>query len=926
MSSFFDGLGRAPACPTRANDTRPQRQSAVLRQIAGIGLSFLLLAGWSVPASAQVPQASARGLTWLQQQVGPDGALASEDGSVALPLQSRAETAATLKLLATVPPALSARVAAPDDDNTEFLARQVIGQAQAGSSAPAALAELVARQNRDGGYGGAFLYASNPLDTAWAMLARQLANGSDAAATARAVAYLLSTQETGGGFGVNREAPHAFITATVVSALQAASSSPAALDAINRATVWMLAQQASDGGWGSVPETASVYLALLGSVSDTGLQTSVQAYLLGRQGADGAWNGDPYATSLALRALAAQVRPLPTTGSISLRVIDATGGAGLPQASAQLSTGAIAPALADPTGKLVLTQVPAGTYQMTVSAPGYGAVQLPVSLRAGTTADLGVIALNVASTTGLLKGVIRDAGGAALADAVIAVSGAAVGSTVSGADGAFQLSALTPGAISITVSKTGYGQVSATGTMVAGAALVFSPTLPREGEPGAANGSLRGRVIDAATLAPLAGVSVTLGGTALATTSGADGSFALADIAPGTYVVGFARAGYAGKVSGAVLVSAGSVIDFQVVGMNKAQTTVTVQGTVTDLATGTPVALATVAVGGSALLAQTDSSGNFRLEGLAPGEATVRFSASGYAGETVSTTFATGGDYRLDKTLARDNGANPSFTAFATDSPAYPAYAPVTFQMEVANTSADAVTDAVIDITVFGPQGQVVNYQQAIRLDADGVAQNLFVVAPNSREAFDAKWSTQAYAPGLYQVKARLFRESAANGTRTVLAERSTALTIVPTRSVPRLAVTALPAFTTFDAAEELTFKVEASNQSNEAVSVPFTVEMKDPAGTVLYTAGGAIALGPNEVLGSAVLGPFAHRFAASGIYPVLLAATGDVAPGAVVHGKVQVAPGIRVEPLQSITPAVVTPDGNKRIRIQLQLKGVEQK
>lgn len=926
-SSFAAGPGHPlslmPACrdPVRT----PGAGFSLTRSLARLALPLLLLAGIAPPLQAQDTQAVARGLSWLQAQVRPDGTLAGEAGSVAAPHQARAETATTLKLLATVPGELTTALGSAGDNNTEYLARQALSQTQAGGRANQALAELAARQNQDGGYGGAFFFASNPLDTAWALLALKAANAADAGATARAFSYLLAAQGPAGGFGMSKDAPHPAITALVASALQVGGGSPAALDALNRSNAWMMAQQGADGGWGSVPDTASVYLALLGSVSDSGLQSSVKAYLLARQTGDGSWSGDPYATALALRALVAQPRPLPTTGSILLRVVDGATGQAIAGASAQLQASALAPAMADATGKIVFSEVPSGSYNLIVAAPGYAGSTRNFSLGAGTTADLGVFGLAVAPTSGLLKGVVKDgATGVPLADASVRVTGSASGATMTAADGSYLLSGLAPGPISITVAKTGYANVTASGAMVAGAALVFSPTLSLDGQPGETTATLFGQTVDAASQAPLAGVSITLGATVAVT--GADGRFALTGVAPGTYAVSFARSGYTSKQYGAVLVAAGSATDFQVVGMNKALTSVALQGTVTDLRSGRPIGMATVALSGTALSAQTDSNGNYRLEGLAPGPATLRFSASGYSGETVSTLFAAVGEFRLDKTLALDGGSTPSFTALATDQAVYPAYAPVTFQMEVANTGAEPVADAVVDVTVFGPQGQVVNYQQAIRLDGDGVAQNHFTFPANSSAALDAKWSTQAYAPGVYQVKVRLTLENAGTASRTVLAERSTAFTIEPTRKVLRLAVTPLPAFTTFEATEELKFKVEASNQSNEALSVAFRVDFKDPAGVVLYSEDGSVALAPNDVLGSVVLGPFAHRFAASGVYPVVISATGDVLPQSIAAGQVQVAPGIRVEALQQVTPGSVTPDGDKRIRIQLQLKGVEQK
>ena len=119
---------------------------------------------------------------------------------------------------------------------------------------------------------------------------------------------------------------------------------------------------------------------------------------------------------------------------------------------------------------------------------------------------------------------------------------------------------------------------------------------------------------------------------------------------------------------------------------------------------------------------------------------------------------------------------------------------------------------------------------------------------------------------------------------------------------------------------------MEASYQANQPVNVAFTYQFMSPTGTVLKQEAGTMSLPPNDMLGSVILGPFPYHFTASGVYPVVLTSTGNVVPQIVASGAVQVAPGIRVDPVQSITPNTVTPDGDKRIRVQLQLKGVEQK
>lgn len=876
-----------------------------------------------------------RGVGWLQAKVAADGVTFGQADSIATPMQNSSETAHALRRLATVPSTLTDVIAAQSDDNTEYLARKVISQVPIGHAVSELISMLVARQNADGGFGGASEYASNALDTSWAMLALSAAGNADSNAFAKAANYLVASQHTGGSYGMSRDVPDTYITALAAMALQRSGSRTVVMNALNLATAWLSSWQAADGSWGSVADTALVHLALLGSMNDSGMQAAARSYLIAQQGADGSWSGDPYLTALALRALAEQASPLPTKGNVAMQVIDASSGQPIGGASAVLQGSTIAPSLSDATGKITFQQIPAAGYTVAVSAAGYSTQTAAFTLSAGNTVDLGVFKLAVVPSSGIVKGVVRDsASGAPLRDALVTVTGISSATTSTAADGSYAVSGLAPGALNIVISKSGYDSVAAAGVLPAGSVLVFSPSMVAQtGQPGdpadppnPLPGALTGLAVDSASGMAVGGVAVSLVGTGMATESGTNGRFAIAGIPAGTYPVRLSKSGYAGRTLAAVLVAANSTTDIQAVPLNRELSSVTLHGTVTDIRSGKPIAMASVTVAGTDLVAKTDANGNYRLEGLASGDATVRFAASGYASETVQASFPTVNAYRLDKTLALDSGSNPVFSMLATDRSSYGAHMPVTIDMAVENKSDEPVANAVIDLTVFGPNSQVVNQQQVMYVDSNGVAQNLFTFAANGTTSVSAKWATLSYAPGQYQVKARIFLENVASGARTVLAERTALFVIEPGQNVLRLAVTPLPAFTTFDAEEQISFRVEASNRSNLPVSTTFKYAFKTPDGTVLKEDEGTISLQPNDVLGSVVLGPFPYRFAAAGIYPVALTSTGGVTPEVLADGEIQVAPGIRVEAVQQVNPTTVTPDGDKRIRIQLQLKGVVQK
>ena len=92
--------------------------------------------------------------------------------------------------------------------------------------------------------------------------------------------------------------------------------------------------------------------------------------------------------------------------------------------------------------------------------------------------------------------------------------------------------------------------------------LAFAGILTSASALAAQTGSLAGKVTDAQAKAPLSGTRIAVLNAALrqiaASSSGADGSYRVADIAPGSYTVVFSMIGYTSKRTPNVQISAGS--------------------------------------------------------------------------------------------------------------------------------------------------------------------------------------------------------------------------------------------------------------------------------------------------------------------------------------------------------------------------------
>ncbi|HEX8907155.1 MAG TPA: TonB-dependent receptor plug domain-containing protein, partial [Longimicrobiaceae bacterium] len=74
-------------------------------------------------------------------------------------------------------------------------------------------------------------------------------------------------------------------------------------------------------------------------------------------------------------------------------------------------------------------------------------------------------------------------------------------------------------------------------------------------------------------------------------------------------------------------------------------------GTVTDAASGAPVAAAAVELAGTSLAARTDGAGAFRLRGLEPGEYRVVVRRTGYAAREIAAVVRNGETLRLSISL-----------------------------------------------------------------------------------------------------------------------------------------------------------------------------------------------------------------------------------------------------------------------------------
>lgn len=190
-----------------------------------------------------------KGQQWLQAQTKPDGSLASEAASPALPAQSRHETVAALKALnASVPATLIAGMDGFTAPATRYLAQRALTRQQAGADDASLLDALAALQNPNGSFGAAQGLPGNALDTAWALRALAASRAS-AQATLKALQWLASAQHADGSWPLAPDGDATITTALAAQALLAVLPGLDTAAAMQPALTALKQAQRPDGSW-----------------------------------------------------------------------------------------------------------------------------------------------------------------------------------------------------------------------------------------------------------------------------------------------------------------------------------------------------------------------------------------------------------------------------------------------------------------------------------------------------------------------------------------------------------------------------------------------------------------------------------------------------------------------------------------------------
>ena len=236
-----------------------------------------------------------------------------------------------------------------------------------------------------------------------------------------------------------------------------------------------------------------------------------------------------------------------TAGAASGRVTRAADGTGISGALVSSSFGSTT---TDAAGNFTLSNLLAGSVQMSASAAGFTTLNKTVTITAGQTTSVSFALVATTPTSGSIMGRITSAiNGAAISGATVTYSR---GSTTSDASGYYTFKSVPAGTYTVTAQKSGWVAASTTVTVASGIATANIRI--------ATGGKISGKVVNRSGAA-ISGATVRMTGGIVATTvtltTNSSGIYTSPWIAIGSYTVKVSKSGYT-TVSKSTSVSTGA--------------------------------------------------------------------------------------------------------------------------------------------------------------------------------------------------------------------------------------------------------------------------------------------------------------------------------------------------------------------------------
>jgi hypothetical protein len=239
------------------------------------------------------------------------------------------------------------------------------------------------------------------------------------------------------------------------------------------------------------------------------------------------YQGSTQSATVAANATTTQNFTLSTAAGAITGTVTNSGGSAIAGATVSYSGGSTTSA---GNGTYTLSNVPVGTISVTASATGYQSSTQSATVAANATTTQN---FTLSTAAGAITGTVTSSGGSAIAGATVSYSG---GSTISAGNGAYTLSNVSVGTISVTATATGYQGSTQSATVAANTTTTLNFKLST------ALGSITGTVKANSGGSAVAGATVSYSGGS--TTSAGNGTYTLSNVPLGAVSVTASATGY----------------------------------------------------------------------------------------------------------------------------------------------------------------------------------------------------------------------------------------------------------------------------------------------------------------------------------------------------------------------------------------------
>lgn len=813
------------------------------------------------------------------------------------------------------------------DPSTEVLSRQLMLVDPASSSEVTLRERLLLHQNADGGFGSYEGYDSNVVDTAAALASLARYRSGFKAHKQAAFEFLAAQQFSVGSFPMlnAEQSSYALSAVTALSLQQYVYDFGTAAEIAVRARDYLLAEMSLRGDQLSNWELALGLLAIMPLLTDTALYTDQLAMMRARQGADGSWGQDVFSTALAVRVLQMGnnvfVPPSSAAAQLRGRVLDEeTGG---PVQGVRIGLSGANAVFTDGMGRFSINELSAGSYSLTASAGDYFDKEREVVLVGGEINRIADIQVQKILGASAVVGRISDGTtgeGVFGADIYAGEEGASVTAS-SAATGSYRM-VVAAGDVELGVSAQGYDQIVTRTSVPLGGQLIFSPVLyPVGTSPQFSTTIVKGRVVDAETQSPILGGIIDLGASVAITD--AFGKFEIESLSGSAVALNVGATGYQ-TVESKIHTPSNSISDLGDVPLVQMSappaSTNAVIGLVTDVQTGLPVSGARISVSESEQTVLSADDGSYLLSGVSAVRSTVKASATGYFSKTFVVNFEAFDVLELDFNLMQVDISGLVVDGFGSEQANYPAFSQAQLRGRVTNIGA-ALRHVRPVLQILDAEGAIIaSPSLADTIGAGGPdQQDTIVLAPGQEYEFISGWFTGTTPPGVYQLK--LIGLDGNTGQK--LFEETSSLAIVPTVDLSNLTLRSNHTATHVGATETLRLSLSGNNRSNQVASFRVEVVATSPSGMEFPISGTMLTIEPSETYKSFELGTYIFSVVEVGDY-VLRGITESLPTDVpILPVTISVAPSVRINANQTLSPAQVAPADSQRVHVDIQLEGV---